>query len=632
MSVELVVTDIGRGGKSAGTSGWLGRIAMGLLFVLCAVAVLAPVLAPYDPLRQDLMAVLQGPSWAHLLGTDQIGRDVLSRLIWGSRVALVGVAEVVVTATLIGGILGLAAGYVGGWKEGILSRVFDIIQAIPAVVVLLMVFSLSSNNNDIGMVTLGIMMSPTIYRVARSAAVAERQQDFVRSARISGVLSPLIALRHVMPGVLSPVVINASVLGGITLGIQAGINYMGLGVTPPTPSWGGMVSEAQANLQRQPWLLATSGLLLALTIAVFVIIGDHLQDRAHAGRRRSKQRSAPDRDRSAVVSEPLPSSDGAIVTLDDVCVRFGGIAVVEHVHLDLMPGRALGLMGESGSGKTVSIGALLGLIDEEAGGAVSGSIVLNGQEISGLSEEKRRALMRGLVGYVPQEPMVSLDPCFTVGRQLEEFIALDKTVPPSGRRARVQELLGLVGISEPERVAQQYPHQISGGMAQRVCIAIALAGRPDVLIADEPTTALDVSVQAEILDVLRGLQGLGLAIMIVSHDPGVIADLCDDVAVMYAGEVVELGSTVDVLTCPKHPYTRGLIAANPTMQSDGLPQPIAGTVPAPVDWPEGCHFADRCPLVMDECRAGPVPASQVETGRLTRCIRVKDSTMQEEDK
>jgi peptide/nickel transport system permease protein len=298
----------------------------------------------------------------------------------------------------------------------------------------------------------------------------------------------------------------------------------------------------------------------------------------------------------------------------------------------------LGLVGESGCGKTMTARALPGLLP--AGVTVTGgSVWFAGRDLAGLPEKELRAIRGRDIAMISQEPMVALDPVFSIGYQLTQPIrrfrgAGGNRVGRGEARRIAAQLLGQVGITDPRRVLRSYPHQLSGGMAQRVCIALALTGSPKLLIADEPTTALDVTVQAEILSLLRSLvRETGLSVLIVSHDLGVVADLCDDVAVMYAGQVAESGTVAAVLGQPSHPYTAALLGANPHV-AEGLPVPdrlpsIPGTVPAPADWPDGCRFAGRCSLATEECalpvpvspahRGGPVLTGPVLTGTV-RCV------------
>jgi peptide/nickel transport system permease protein len=248
--------------------------------------------------------------------------------------------------------------------------------------------------------------------------------------------------------------------------------------------------------------------------------------------------------------------------------------------------------------------------------------MFNGADLAAMPERDFGRIRGNMIALVSQEPMSGLDPSFPVGSQLTEVIRRHHAMSRGRARARAAELLALVNLPEPREAMSRYPHELSGGMAQRVSIALALAGNPRLLIADEPTTALDVTVQAEILALLRDLgRRLGMAIILVTHDWGVLADLCDRALVMYAGEVVELASVEDLYRSPRHPYTDGLLAANPHLApvADTLPA-IPGTVPPPSAWPAGCHFQPRCRHATGECGTGIIPMAEPAPGRLTRCI------------
>jgi peptide/nickel transport system permease protein len=300
----------------------------------------------------------------------------------------------------------------------------------------------------------------------------------------------------------------------------------------------------------------------------------------------------------------------------------GDVTVVRDVSFDVAAGEAVGIVGESGCGKTVTARCLIGLLPG-GGQMTSGSVMFGGTELAGISERRLAQLRGSRIGLISQEPMSGLDPSFRVGGQLAEIVRRhDPAMTRRRARARAAELLTMVRLPDPARVARCYPHQLSGGMAQRVSIALALAGGPALLIADEPTTALDVTVQAEILDLLRDLRTrLHLAILLISHDWGVVADLCDRVVVMYAGEVVEQASAEELYRRPRHPYSMGLLAANPSLApvGDQLPA-IPGSVPSPAAWLPGCHFQPRCPYATARCGAGPIPLAEAAPGRTARCI------------
>lgn len=602
----------------------LGVIAGVFLLVVVAAVVLAPVIAPYDPLDQDLTAALALPSPDHLLGTDRLGRDVLSRLLWGGQVSLGGLAEALAVAFVIGVAFGLVSGYSGRATDNAVSRVTEVLMATPGIVVLLMVYGISGNDSHLGMVTLGVLASPNITRVTRAAARVVREEVFISSSQVLGMSPVRIVLRHVLPNVWGPIIVNTAVLGAIILGIQGGLNYINLGVNPPAPSWGGMVSDAQRVLAQQPWLIVPSGLLLTLVIMALMLVADGLRDAAASNRSRPTTR-ARTAARTAPTTPVAPVPARSALAVRGLNVSFGDLQVVRDVSFDVLDGQTLGIVGESGCGKTVTASAILDQLGP--GSRIDGQVLFGGVDLNHASAAERARTRGTGIAYVSQDPMVALDPSFTVASQLGELVGRHDRVRGARRRARVLELLAQVGIPDPADTAGRFPHQLSGGMAQRVSIACALAGRPRVLVADEPTTALDVTIQGEILDLLRRLRDeTGMAIILITHDLGVVADLCDHVAVMYAGEVVEIADVATLFAAPAHPYTRGLLASNPIASPRGEPLPaIPGTVPSPARWPKGCHFRDRCPFVVAACGERPIPLIPLAAeGHAARCIRVDE--------
>ena len=317
-----------------------------------------------------------------------------------------------------------------------------------------------------------------------------------------------------------------------------------------------------------------------------------------------------------------------LLEVTDLSVAFTGhketVTVVDHVSFSVEAGKTLGIVGESGSGKTVSSLALVGLLPRNA--TVSGSARFDGRELVGMSTGQLRNVRGNDISVIFQEPMTSLDPSFTVGNQLMEAYRNHKGGSKTAARERAMEMLRLVGIPEPQKRISEYPHSFSGGMRQRVMIALALICSPRLLIADEPTTALDVTIQSQILELLRRLQDdLGMAIIFVTHDLGVVASVCDQVSVMYAGQAVEQAPIDDFFAAPRHPYSIGLLDSMPQSVTKGERlRMIAGTVPLPSRFPPGCRFAPRCPHVIEECTTAPPALELLDDGRRVRCIRHAD--------
>jgi peptide/nickel transport system permease protein len=613
----------------------LGAAALTFLALLTVACVAAPLVAPYDPRAQDLANVLGGPSPDHVLGTDTLGRDVLSRLLYGGRRSLLSMVEALAVVLSVGVPLGLVAGYAGGWTDRVLSRFAEILLSVPAIVLVLVALAVFPHNADAAMVTFGLLGAPAVLRVVRSATLAVREELYVAAARVSGLSHPRIMVRHVLPMVTGPIVVQASVFCAYALLFETGIAYLGLTADPATPTWGGMVAEASTVLQQQAWLLAPSGTLIALTILACGLLGDAVGEAAGARRRgapRGQRRRAARRPgHTPVRAAGVPGragDNGALLQVEKLSVAVeGGTPVVDGVSFDVLPGETVGLVGESGCGKTATALAVLRLLPD-ALRVTGGGVLWEGADVRSLPDRDFDELRGSAVAYVSQEAQSSLDPTFSVGSQLVEVIRRHERAQRADARRRAVELLRLVELPDPERVARSHAFELSGGMAQRVAIALALAGRPRLLIADEPTTALDVTVQSEILSLLRRLRAkTSMAILMITHNWGVVADFCDRTVVMYAGQVVEQAETQAMFDQPLHPYTAGLLASHPSLAEPGAElAPMPGRVPAPGAWPTGCRFAPRCPHVREKCLSGEIALRAPEPDRVSRCVRVEELT------
>lgn len=547
---------------------------VGLVWVVLvsAAAVLAPVIAPYDPIKGDLSDILKLPSTAHWLGTDQLGRDILTRLMYGAGETMSGALLAVTVAVLIGVPLGVLAGYYGGTLDMLANRFADLLLTVPNIIVLLTVLAVFGNNIYIAMLSLGVLLSASFLRLAAATTKGVRAELYVDAARVFGVRDLRILLRHILPNMNGPIVVQASVTLGISLLIQAGLGFLGLGARPPSPSWGQMISEASQQIYSQPWLMVPAGLAIVLTTLAFNFIGDAARDSLPQAERGNllavtKQPSAP---AGSSTVEPVP--EDVLLAIRDLRVSFPAgdqeVEVVKGISFDVRRGKTIGLVGESGSGKTMTALAVLGLVPSP-GYLSAGSVRFAGMELTTLDERGYQAVRGKRIAMISQEPMVALDPCFKVKTHLRgpltRLCGLSRT--EADREALA--LLARVGMRDPAAVLDSYPHQLSGGMAQRVAIAWALAGEPDLLIADEPTTALDVTVQAGILDLLRSLQeDSGMTVLLVTHDLGVVADICVEVAVMQDGRIVEFAQVDDVYTKPGHPYTGSLLRHARALERD----------------------------------------------------------------
>jgi oligopeptide/dipeptide ABC transporter ATP-binding protein len=321
----------------------------------------------------------------------------------------------------------------------------------------------------------------------------------------------------------------------------------------------------------------------------------------------------------------MPAGRQALLEVNDLTVSFaienGRARVVEGLDFTLDRGQTVGLVGESGCGKTVTAMSVMRLIPSPPSRVDSGRILFQGTDLLSLDNHGMRAVRGNRIGMIFQEPMTSLNPTFTIGFQIAEVFRIHRGLGAAQARRETIGILGMVGIGAPEQRIEQYPHELSGGLRQRVMIAMALACRPDLLIADEPTTALDVTVQAQILDLLRGLRAeLGMSVLLISHDLGVVAEVCERVIVMYAGRVAERAAVADLFRRPRHPYTSGLLSSSPRLGEKRDPLPtIPGMVPGPGQRRAGCYFADRCPRVGERCRIETPSLATLAPGHEAAC-------------
>jgi peptide/nickel transport system permease protein len=610
-----------------------GAVA-GLIWLAAIVtaSLTAPLWLPFKTEDQDFTAVLSGPTAAHWLGTDELGRDILSRIFAAAAGTLGTSMLTVIVGVGLGTILAMLAAGAGERTEAVISRVTEIMMSLPGTVIILAVIGAVGTNIPVVMAILGILMSAGIYRVILGQAKSLQSQLYVDAAKVDGV-SPLgISLRHVLPGLANTIVVQAALIFAVGMLIQAGLAFIGFGPPIPQPSWGGMIQGASQHVYDAPWMMVPTGAVLALTVLSANAIGNALGKAPNAAAPHLPSAAARRQRAKAVAAiaaaAPAPEDRGAQGKLSVRNLSVGvdnGVRLVTDVSFDVQPGTVLGLVGESGCGKTMTALSLLGLLPSGVS-VTGGQILWNGRNLAAVTDKDMEAVRGREIALISQEPMRALDPMFTVGYQLTATIRRLRGMGRAEARQEAQSLLEKVGIVDAARILKTYPHQISGGMAQRVAIALALSGQPKLLVADEPTTALDVTVQAEILSLLRTLvKDTGMSVVMVTHDLGVVADICDQVAVMYAGQVVENGETHAVLDNPRHPYTLALLAADPhANQAEDMPERLAtisGQVPQPKDWPSGCRFAARCQFAGSACLE-PVPLLRSGPGEgLVRCVK-----------
>ncbi|WP_284991947.1 dipeptide/oligopeptide/nickel ABC transporter permease/ATP-binding protein [Arthrobacter sp. efr-133-TYG-120] len=559
-----------------------GAVSMLVLAIVALAAVLAPVLATHDPGLASLQAVLAKSSPDHVLGADSAGRDVFSRLLFAGQFSLAGALLALVVAVAIGVTGGLVAGYYGGWFDSASSWLTGLLMAMPGIVILLAARAVVGPSMWLSMMIFGVLLSPAYFRLVYACVTAVRNELYVDAARVSGLSDFRIIGRHILTVVRAPVIIQSAMVLGIAIAIQAGLEFLGLGDLN-IPTWGSMLNDGFINLYKAPTLVLWPSLVLGVVCIALTLLANAMRDELERSRGPVKRRrkgtavvdsaeAAAKRGEPAVVHPETPagartaSAGEVILEVTDLGVGYdqpdgSTTHVVNHVGLTVRRGEVHGLVGESGSGKTQTAFSILRLLPQ-GGRVTGGSIVFDGTDLARLSEKEMTKVRGQRIAYIPQEPMSNLDAAFTIGSQLMEPMRVCLGISKAEARKRALALLAKVGIPHPERTFNAYPHEISGGMAQRVLIAGAVSCEPDLLIADEPTTALDVTVQAEVLDLLRELQDeLKMGVILVTHNFGVVADLCDRVTVMQTGRVVETGPVRTIFKDARHPYTRQLLEA-----------------------------------------------------------------------
>ncbi|PPG27680.1 dipeptide/oligopeptide/nickel ABC transporter permease/ATP-binding protein [Pseudoclavibacter sp. RFBB5] len=550
-------------------------VSASFILVVILAAICAPLLTSYDPLEAKIADVLAPPFTAeHPLGADGVGRDVWANLLYGARTSLISAAIVIGVSMAIGIPSGLLAGYRRGLVDGISVWISGALMSLPAIVVLLVVLARVGRSSELALAVFGVLIAPSVFLLIRSSVRAVREELYVDAAKVSGLGDTRIMRRHILPVVIKPTIIQAAMLASAGIGIEAGIAFLGLGSSDRS-SWGLMLQDASQNIYSAPVLLLWPSLALVLTIMSFTLIGngirDALSDHTIAPTRKVRNARNVVANRASEPTAPRPevtthTPAGQLIGVEGLRVSYpradgGETMVVKQVSLTLERGEILGLVGESGSGKSQTAFSVLGLLPPEAR-MQADALTFNGQDLLELSPKKRAALLGKSIGYIPQEPMSNLDPAFRIGFQLTQPMRHHLGLGKNEAKAEALRLLARVGIPDPERLFRSYPHEISGGMAQRVLIAGAVSCNPDLLIADEPTTALDVTVQADVLELIRDLQAeRGMGVIIVTHNFGVVADICDRVAVMRSGEIVEVAEVTELFARPQHEYTRSLLAS-----------------------------------------------------------------------
>ncbi|MFE2836514.1 dipeptide/oligopeptide/nickel ABC transporter permease/ATP-binding protein [Streptomyces mirabilis] len=600
----------------------LSRIALGFLTLVVLLAVFAPLLAPHDPLDQQPQVDGTGaPSGGHWMGQDSLGRDILSRLMYGARWSLAIGLGATSLALVVGALLGAIAATSRGAVDETLMRCLDVVMAFPGIALAAVLVAVFGGGITVLICAIAFLFTPSVARVVRANVLDQYGEDYVTAERVIGARTPHIVLRHVAVNCAAPVLVFCTVQVAEAIVFEASLSFIGAGVRPPDPSWGSVIADGKNMVLTGGWWATVfPGLLMLITVLSLNILSEGVSDAwaAPVAREVAAKATAGDRleapepgsgevlelpglteaaARLRSRARPLPTGR-PVLSVENLAIGFearhGGVDIVDGIGFDVHPGEVLGLVGESGCGKSLTALAVMGL--EPKGARVRGHVRFDQRQLVGEPMRVRRRLLGHEMAMVYQDALSSLNPAMTIRAQLKQLVR-------RGGRQTPAELLALVGL-DPERTLRSYPHELSGGQRQRVLIAMALSRGPKLIVADEPTTALDVTVQAQIITLLLKLrEELGFALILVSHDLALVADVTDRVVVMYGGQIVETGVTADLVEAPAHPYTRGLLGSVLSLESaaERMTQ-IKGVVPAPADFPAGCRFADRCPLASEVCR------------------------------
>ncbi|MFR7736347.1 MAG: dipeptide/oligopeptide/nickel ABC transporter permease/ATP-binding protein [Eggerthella lenta] len=526
-------------------------------------------------------------------------------------------------ALVCGSIIGAVAAVARKWVSEVIMRILDVIMSFPGIALAATFVLVFGNSVPSLIFAIGFLYIPQIARIVRANVVSEYNQDYVRAVVVSGARAPWILVKHVIRNCIAPVMVFTIVLVADAIVFEASLSFISAGIPEPTPTWGNILSDARGGVLAGRWWQALfPGLAIMITVLCLNILSEGITDAmAAAPKAPVKADDAAvraNREADKLVADPTLAYAAQaemleqrlselqaiektrtdrfeartdvppILEVKDLCIKFprhGDVNVVDHVSFVVRPRQTMGLVGESGCGKSITSLTIMGLLDPKA--KVSGEILYDGQNLLNMDQKQMNALRGREIAMIYQDALSSLNPSMLIKAQM-------KQLTKRGGTRTAEELLELVGL-DPKRTLDSYPHELSGGQRQRVLIAMALTRDPKLIIADEPTTALDVTVQKQVIDLLNKLQKeLGFAMVFVSHDLALVAEVANSITVMYAGQVVEQGPVSDILCHPVHEYTRGLLGSVLSIEAGGTRlHQVPGSVPSPKDFPEGDRFTPR---------------------------------------
>ncbi|WP_225829029.1 dipeptide/oligopeptide/nickel ABC transporter permease/ATP-binding protein [Streptomyces naphthomycinicus] len=612
------------GRTRASRPGWaspMGVITLAMLGSLAVLAVAGALSWGRAADRPDPSAVLRGPTADHLLGTDHLGRDLLARLLSATWLSLLPA----VAATLLGAAAGITLGaltaVVGGRARRLLGALINLLLAFPALLVAMFFAALFGAGAGGAVGALAVACAPGFARITQTLAAQVAGTDFMAAARVLGLRRHRLLLRHVLPHIAEPLMLSTTVAAGSALVALSGLSFLGLGVQPPSYDWGLLLSQGLDRVYTEPLPAVAPGIAIVYAAVAFQLLGEVLA--GAAGRR---TRPHPEEEPGARPARAgRPASADHVLEVEDLRVVLpttdGVIRPVRGVTLALRRGEMVGLVGESGSGKSLTALALADLLPDGARATWATHRFLGADAESSSRKERRGRLATGMA-MIFQNPASAFNPSLRIGTQMTEAVRAHRGTPRAEAVEQALVQLRRVALPGGRRLLRSRPFQLSGGQRQRVAIAAASMMRPDLVIADEPTTALDVTVQRQIMELLRRVRrDDATAILFISHDIALVADACDRVLVMYGGTVVENLPARELAVGARHPYTRMLVASVPDLAADrDRPLPtIEGGPPDPFGAAPGCAFHDRCPHRLDRCAVESPVLSPLGPGHEVAC-------------
>ena len=542
-----------------------------ILFMLLLLIITTPFLNLSDPNAINTSDRFSLPFTSdYLLGADHLGRDILSRVMWGTRLSLAVGFSAALIAAILGSFIGIIAGYFGGFFDNILMRSVDVLMAFPYVLLALAIVAVMGPGLFNSLIAVAIVNIPFFARNVRGISLAYAKSDFMIAAKISGRGTFSCIIFELLPNLIPTIIVAFSTTIGWMILETAGLSFLGLGSQPPQADLGSMLGEGRASLIVHSHNSFIPGLMILFIVMGFNLFGDGIRDALDPKLSQGKlgrSKALTDLKKNYVFSERSSKSFLEVNNLTTKFIRNNyEIEAVKKVNLSLQKGECLAIVGESGSGKSVTALSITRLVASPPGIITEGFINYKGTDLLNINLQTMQDIRGKKISYIFQDPQSTLHPLQKVGSQISEIIINHKIINKVKLNKEVLELLRNVKIIDPERVVNLYPHQLSGGMRQRIGIAMAIANKPDIIIADEPTTALDVTVQAKILSIINDLKKeFNLSIIFISHDLNVVSKISDNIAVMFNGEIVEFGKTKKILNNPNNKYTQKLIKTSPRL-------------------------------------------------------------------